>query len=62
VDWEILLLVWIVGIPVGVVALSELLHKRRQRVRSAAALSGSLAQVIQLAPPAGGGGRRRATG
>jgi hypothetical protein len=50
VDWEILLLVWIVGTPVGVLALAELLHRRRQRVRRAIAREGNPAQVIRFVP------------
>jgi hypothetical protein len=52
VVWEIALVVWIVGLPIGVFAASELVHRRRQSARRAVARMGPPAQVIRLAPRA----------
>jgi hypothetical protein len=52
VVWEIALLVWIVGIPSGVLALSELVHRRKLAARAAVSRTGDPARVIRLVPRA----------
>jgi hypothetical protein len=61
VVWEIVLLVWIVGIQIAVLAVSEFAHRLTQRARRAASSSGPPAQVIPLVPRTRPAGQMRAT-